>query len=194
MPNAITMLKSDHATVKRLLRELSETTERATKAREQLCLQIERELKTHAQLEEEVFYPAFKAVSEGSDAEDLFYEAAEEHHVVDMVLPAMKMANKNSPEFTAKAKVLKDLVEHHIKEEEGQMFAKARQLFSDEQLRELGELMQARRDTIEAMWDNPILRPMKKLQSAAHKMLPTKVKTAKATAIAKAMQAADERR
>ena len=194
MPNAITMLKSDHATVKRLLRELSETGERATKQRETLVAQLEREIKMHAQIEEEVFYPAFKAAARGSEAEDLFYEAAEEHHIVDMVLPALKAANPKSKEFTAKAKVLKDLVEHHIKEEETQMFAKARQLFSDEQLRELGDLMQARRETIEAMWDSPILRPMKKLQSAAHKMMPTKVKTAKATAIAKAMQAADERR
>jgi hemerythrin superfamily protein len=193
MPNAITMLKSDHATVKRLLRELAETGERATKQRETLVAQIERELKTHAQLEEEVFYPAFKAVSRGSDAEDLFYEAAEEHHVVDMVLPALKAANPKSHEFSAKAKVLKDLVEHHIREEEGQMFQQARSLFDEDQLRELGDLMQARRDSIEAMWDSPLLRPVKKLQSAAHKLLPTKVKTAKATAIAKAMERAEAR-
>lgn len=188
MPNAITMLKSDHATVKRLLRELSETGDRAVKQREMLVSKIERELKTHAQLEEEVFYPAFKAVSKGSDAEDLFYEAAEEHHVADMVLPALKAANPKSPEFKAKAKVLKDLLEHHIKEEETQMFAVARQLFEEEQLRELGDMMQTRRDTIEAMWDSPILRPMKKLQSAAQKFLPTKVKTAKAALIAKGME------
>jgi hemerythrin superfamily protein len=187
MPNAITMLKADHATVKRLLRELSETTERAVKQREQLVNQIERELKAHAQAEEEVFYPAFKAAAEKSEAVDLFYEAAEEHHVVDMVLPALKVANPKSKEFTAKAKVLKDLVEHHIKEEEGQMFAAARQLFDEEELRELGDMMQARKDAIEAMWDNPLLRPVKKLQSAVHKALPAKVKTAKATAIGKGM-------
>ena len=187
MPNAITMLKSDHALVKRLLRELDATTERAVKQRESLVAQIEREIKMHSQLEEEVFYPAFKAMTEKTDAEDLFYEAAEEHHVVDMVLPALKSANPKSHEFGAKAKVLKDLIEHHIREEEGQMFRKAQTLFSDEQLRELGDLMQKRKDSAEAMWDNPLLRPMKKLQSAAHKMLPTKVKTAKATAIAKGM-------
>ena len=188
MPNAITMLKSDHATVKRLLRELSETGERATKQRETLVAQIERELKMHAQLEEEIFYPAFKAASRGTDAEDLFYEAAEEHHIVDMVLPALKAANPKSKEFTAKASVLKELVEHHIKEEESEMFAEARELFGDDQLRELGDMMQARRDAIEAMWDNPLLRPVKKLQSVAHKLMPTKVKTAKATAIGAAMR------
>ena len=104
MPNAITMLKSDHATVKRLLRELSETGDRAVKQRETLVSQIERELKTHAQLEEEIFYPAFQAAAKGTDAEDLFYEAAEEHHVADMVLPALKAANPKSREFKAKAK------------------------------------------------------------------------------------------
>jgi hemerythrin-like domain-containing protein len=187
MPNAITMLKSDHATVKRLLRELESTTERAVKQRESLVSEIEREIKLHSQLEEEIFYPAFKAKTENTDAEDLFYEAAEEHHVVDMVLPALKAANPKSHEFGAKAKVLKDLVEHHIREDETQMFAQARSLFSDEQLRELGDLMQERKDSVESMWQNPLLRPVKKLQSAAHKMLPTKIKTAKATAIAKAI-------
>ncbi|HUP62472.1 MAG TPA: hemerythrin domain-containing protein [Thermoanaerobaculia bacterium] len=188
MPNAITMLKSDHVALKRLLRELTETTERAVKQRETLVAKIEQELKTHAQVEEEVFYPAFQAAAKGSDAEDLFYEAAEEHHVADMVLPALKAANPKSHEFTAKAKVLKDLIEHHIKEEEGQMFPKARKLFGDERLRELGELMQSRRETIEAMWNSRLMRPVKKLQSAVHKMLPTKVKTMKAAAIAKAME------
>ncbi|HEV7765415.1 MAG TPA: hemerythrin domain-containing protein [Thermoanaerobaculia bacterium] len=188
MPNAVTMLKSDHASLKRLLRELTETSDRALKQRESLVNQIERELKTHAQIEEEVFYPAFKAATKKTDAEDLFYEAAEEHHVADMILPALKAANPKSHEFKAKAKVLKDVIEHHIKEEETQMFVVARQVFDEDELREIGDLMQSRRDTIEAMWNNPILRPIKKLQSAAHKLLPTKVKTAKAALIAKAME------
>jgi len=185
MPNAITMLKSDHATVKRLLRELDETTERAVKQRERLCAEIEREIKIHAQLEEELFYPTFLAAAEkrGGD-DDLFYEATEEHHVVDMVLPALKAANPKSKEFGAKAKVLKDLVEHHIREEETEMFAQSRQLLDDSQLRELGDQMAARKETLVAMWTNPLLKPVKKLQSAAHKLMPTKVKNAKGAAIA----------
>ena len=188
MPNPITALKADHVRVKQLLRKLTETTDRAVKERERLVSEIEREIKTHAQLEEEVFYPTFKKVAEDSDAEDLFYEATEEHHVVDMILPALKAANPKSPEFKAKAKVLKDLIEHHVKEEEGEMFPKARQVFSDEQLRELGDLMAARRESIEAMWGNPLTRQIKKAQGMVHKLLPTKVKTAKATAIAKGLK------
>lgn len=188
MPNAITMLKADHVKVKRLLKQLTETGEKATKERERLVSEIERELKTHAQIEEEVFYPAFKAATEKTDAEDMFYEAAEEHHLVDIVLPSLKSASPKSHEFEAKAKVLLDLVEHHVKEEEGEMFAHAREVFSDEQLRELGDLMQSRRESIQSMWSNPLLRPVKKLQGAVHKVMPTKMKTAKATAIAKGMK------
>lgn len=193
MPNAITMLKSDHATVKRLLRELNATSDRALKQRESLVEQIERELKMHAQLEEEIFYPAFKSATRGTDAEDMFYEAAEEHHLLDIMLPALKSANPKSHEFEAKAKVLLDLIEHHVKEEENEMFKAARELFEEAELRELGDMMQARRETIEAMWDNPLLRPVKKLQSAAHKLMPTKVKTLKASVIAKAMERKEAR-
>ena len=184
MPNPITMLKADHVKVKRLLRELGATGSRAVKERERLVRDIERELKVHSQIEEELFYPTFKKVSEKTESEDLFYEATEEHHVVDMVLPALKAANPKSHEFEAKAKVLKDLVEHHIQEEEREMFAEARKLLDDEQLRALGDLMQSRKEMLETMWDSPILRPVKKIQSAVHKMLPTKVKNLKADAIA----------
>ncbi|MEA2570303.1 MAG: hypothetical protein QOI24_2304 [Acidobacteriota bacterium] len=183
MPNAITMLKADHVKVKRLLNELNQVT--APKQRESLVAEIERELKTHTQIEEEVFYPAFKAAAGKTDAVDMFYEAAEEHHLVDMVLPALKSANPKSHEFEAKAKVIKELVEHHVKEEENEMFPKMRQLVGDEQLREIGDLMQARREQIEAMWDHPILRQVKKAQSAAGKLMPTKVKTAKAAVLSK---------
>jgi hemerythrin superfamily protein len=188
MPNPINMLKADHTKVRRLLRELSETGDRAVKQREELVRRIERELKTHAQLEEELFYPTFKALAEDTESEDLFFEATEEHHVVDMVLPALKAANPKSHEFKAKAKVLKDLVEHHAKEEENQMFTAARKLMSDEQMEALGDMMQKRREMIEAMWDNRVLRPVKKMQGVVHKMLPTKVKNMKANAIAKLVE------
>ena len=191
MPNAITMLKSDHATVKRLLRELNSA--KNVRSRESLVAQIEREVKMHSQIEEEIFYPAFKAATEKTDKVDLFYEAAEEHHLVDIELPSLKAANPKSNEWKAKAKVLQELLEHHIKEEEGKMFAAARSLFDDQQLRELGDMMKARKDSLEAMWKNPLLRPVKKLQSVAQKFMPTKVKTAKATAIAKVMERREAR-
>ena len=184
MPNAITLLKSDHVTVKRLLRELDGTTERAVKERERLLGEIERELKIHSQIEEELFYPTFKKAAEDTEAEDLFYEATEEHHVVDMVLPELKSTNPKTPEFGAKAKVLRELVEHHAKEEETQMFTKARQLLNDQQLRILGDEMQARKESLQKMWNSAAGRAVKKAQGLVQKIMPTKVKNAKANAIA----------
>lgn len=192
MPNAITMLKQDHTKAKGLLKQLNNAT--AAREREQLVAEFEREIKTHSQIEEEVFYPAFLAAAKDSEDAHLFYEAAEEHHLVDIELPSLAAANPKSHEFEAKAKVMQDLIEHHVKEEEGQMFVAARELLSDEQLREIGDLMQTRKELIQAMWVNPITRPVKKLQGIAHKMLPTKVKTSKATAIAKAMEVREARR
>lgn len=193
MPNAIALLKADHVAVKRLLRELNATTERATKQRERLLADIEREIKIHSQIEEELFYPTFKKAAEDTEAEDLFYEATEEHHVVDMVLPALKSTSTKAPEFGAKAKVLLDLIEHHAQEEETEMFTKARRLLSDEQLRVLGEEMQARKKTLEKMWTNPMLKPVKVLQSAVQKITPAKIKNAKVNAIV-AMKRDDARR
>jgi len=186
MPNAITMLKADHTKVKQLLRRLNETN--GVKQREHLRGEIEREVKMHSQLEEEIFYPAFKAATRKSEEEHLVYEATEEHHVVDMVLPALMAANPKSQEFEAKAKVLMDLIQHHIKEEEGEMFVAAREALNEDQLRELGDMMQSRKETLLSMWEHPLLRPVKKLQGVAHKMLPAKIKNAKVNAIATAME------
>jgi hemerythrin-like domain-containing protein len=180
------MLKADHTKVKQLLRRLNETN--GVKQREHLCGEIEREIKMHSQIEEEIFYPAFKAATRRSEEEHLFYEATEEHHVVDMVLPALTAANPKSHEFEAKAKVLMDLIEHHIKEEEREMFTAAREALDEEQLRELGDMMTARKEALLQMWEHPLLRSVKKLQGVAQKLMPTKVKNVKAAAIATAME------
>ena len=190
MPNAITILKEDHRRLQALLTRLDDTTERGAKLREKLVADIEMEVKIHAQLEEEIFYPAYKEAARSKEDKEVFFEATEEHHVVDMVLPALKAANPKSDEFGAKAKVLKDLIDHHIEEEENEMFAKARKLLSASELNEVGEAMAARKETLVAMWKNPVTRQIKKVQSAAHKFMPTKVKNVKATVAGKAMTAA----
>ena len=180
MPNAITSLKADHTKVRKMLRELEATTERAVKTRESLLRDIEQELKIHSKLEEELFYPAFKQAAEKRDDRQMFYEATEEHHVVDMVLPELKFTSPKSEQFGAKAKVLKELVEHHIREEENEMFAKARQLMSSQELLELGEKIEARRETMIAMWENPVTGTIKRVQSVVEKVMPTSLKNAKA--------------
>ena len=137
--DAIALLKEDHAKVRALLGELEKTTEKATSRREELLQEIERELKIHTTIEEEIFYPAFREAAEKKDDRKLYYEAVEEHHVVDTVLAELKGTEVGSEVFAAKAKVLKDLVEHHAEEEETEMFPRAKKFLDQETLLKLGE-------------------------------------------------------
>src|SRR5256714_9878748 len=132
--DAISLLTQDHRKVKRLLKDLDATTERASSRREALLKEIENEIKIHSKVEEEIFYPAYKDAVRKSDGH-FYYEALEEHHLVDIVLPEMKASDVESEKFGAKAKVLRDLIEHHAEEEETEMFPKARKAMGDEELR-----------------------------------------------------------
>src|SRR5207253_6292586 len=164
--DAITLLTADHKKVRPLLGELEETSARAVDKRGELLQTIELELKVHAKIEEEIFYPAFQKAAEKQDDKKLYYEALEEHHVVDMVLAELKDTAPASEEFAAKAKVLKDLVEHHAEEEETEMFPRARKALGMARLRELGLELRIRKEQLSTgMWDraleilNPFARP-----------------------------------
>jgi len=135
----------DHKNVRQLLKRLEATTERSTDQREQLLSNIESEVKMHTMIEEEIFYPAYKDAVRTRDDKELYFEALEEHHVVDLVMPEIKSTETNSDDFGAKAKVLKDLIEHHAKEEETQMFPKARKAMGAARLKELGQEIQERK-------------------------------------------------
>ena len=139
--DAIALLKADHEKVMGLLESL----ERATGARRTKLLgQIEQELKVHTTIEEEIFYPAFREAARKKDDQTMYYEALEEHGVVKTVLP--DAANgANNEELKAKAKVLKELVEHHADEEEKEMFPRAKQVLDRDELRDLGARMEARK-------------------------------------------------
>jgi len=145
MPNAINLLKKDHENVKKLLSDLESTTARGAKKRQQLLDTIESELEVHTRIEEEIFYPAFEQAGRKEDDSELYFEAREEHRLVDDVLPKLKECDPGSTEFGGKATVLKDLVEHHAEEEEKEMFPRMRKLLSNEELEELGERMEERK-------------------------------------------------
>jgi len=152
--DAIALLQADHKKVRGLLRKL----EKAEKGdpRKNIFNQIEKELKIHTRIEEEIFYPAYRDAAPTKDRK-LYYEAKEEHHVVDMVLPEMKGSNVSSEVFAAKAKVLKELVEHHADEEESDMFPKARRALGPERLKELGTQLQTRKEQLSSgMWDRAL--------------------------------------
>jgi hemerythrin-like domain-containing protein len=140
--DAITLLKADHDKVKKLLAELETTTERGVKTRQELFATIKGELTVHETIEEEIFYPALK---EHPKAKDLVLEAYEEHHVVDQVMAELEGLDVSDETWGAKATVMKENVEHHIDEEEQEMFAQARKVFDKSELEDLGARMEERK-------------------------------------------------
>lgn len=146
--NAVTLLEDEHVTLKRMLRELDATTERAVKTRTELLAKVTDALRAHETIEEELFYPALKRHPK---AKDIVLEGIEEHNVVDILLGELATLAVDDEAWGAKASVMIENIEHHIGEEEDDMFVKARQVFSAEELRELGEAMAARRAEVKAM-------------------------------------------
>ena len=140
--DAITLLKHDHDKVKKLLTELESTTERGVKTRSELFATIKGELTVHEMIEEEIFYPELKAHPK---AKDIVLEGYEEHHVVDTLMKELEELDVTDESWGAKAVVMKENIEHHIEEEEGEMFVKARQVFDRDELVDLGERMAKRK-------------------------------------------------
>lgn len=139
MADILTVLKAEHAELRRLFEELDATTDRAVKKRQSLLQQIEKNLLPHAKWEETVFYPAF-AERASHDGLKTHAEAVEEHRVVEkLVIPDVKGAEPGSRTFAGNAKVFADLIDHHAREEETTMFAEARKLFSKQERAQLAE-------------------------------------------------------
>jgi hemerythrin superfamily protein len=140
--DAIALLKADHDKVKGLLNELESTTERGVKTRAELFATIKGELTLHETVEEEIFYPELKAHPK---AKDIVLEGYEEHHVVDLLMSELEALDVSDETWGAKAIVMKENVEHHIEEEEGEMFPQARQVFDRQELVDLGARMLERK-------------------------------------------------
>ena len=140
--DALQLLKADHDRVKKMLNELDETTERAEKTRTEGLAKLKHELTIHEAIEEEIFYPALK---QHAEAKDIVLEAYEEHDVVDAIMAEIEQTSFDDETWAAKFTVMKENLEHHIEEEEGEMFDKARDVFDRETLTSLGEQMEARK-------------------------------------------------
>ena len=143
--DALKLLKDDHQKVKKLLGELESTTERGVKTRQDLFTKVKQELVVHEAIEEEIFYPALQ---EHPKTKEIMLEAYEEHHVVDMVMAEIEGVAFDDETWGAKFMVMKENLEHHIEEEEGEMFKLAKQVFDRDELERLGESMAARKEQL----------------------------------------------
>jgi hypothetical protein len=138
--DAFNLLKADHRKVEELFEELESA---SGQAKMQVFQQIKTELELHTHIEETIFYPALE---EPKQTHDLTLEAYEEHDVVKKLLQELGRARTPNEEWEAKAKVLQENVEHHVEEEEGELFTKAEAALSEEQIEALGEQMEAEKE------------------------------------------------
>jgi hemerythrin superfamily protein len=136
---ATDVLKRQHRSVEKLFKEVEKTED--ARRRRQLLDQIESELKLHTKLEEEIFYPAVREVGTAK-AEEMVDEAFEEHHVVDLVLGELPQVDPEDERFEAKMTVLSELVEHHVEEEEKEMFPLAEKKLGAERMKELAQQLE----------------------------------------------------
>ncbi len=136
--DSITLLETDHRRFEDLLKQGEESTERAIKSRKELLETLTAELNLHELVEEKILYPALKSHPE---ARDIVLEGYQEHHIADVLTRELHGLSTDDEQWGAKFKVLKESLEHHIQEEEGEMFRKARGIFSREDLLEMGARM-----------------------------------------------------
>lgn len=139
--DAIKLLKEDHREVKKIFDEFEEAEDPSEQ--KELAAKAIQELKIHAKVEEELFYPALRKA--GVD-EDLMEEADEEHHVAKLVLAELELMEGTEDNYEAKFIVLAENVRHHIKEEEGELFPKAKK--TDIDMKALGEAMAERKEEL----------------------------------------------
>jgi len=139
-PDALELIRSDHREVDAFFAvALGEDTPAAQ--RRDAIAKIVQALTIHAQMEETLFYPALRKAG-GKDERDTVLEANEEHGVVKDLIAKIERVGPRDETIEAKVTVLKELVHHHVKEEEGTMFGEARKALGEERLQQLGEEMQ----------------------------------------------------
>jgi hypothetical protein len=134
----IALLETDHRRFEDLLKLGEETTERAMTRRGQVLDALTSELNVHEAIEEKILYPALKPHAE---ARDIVLEGYQEHHVADVLVKELHDCARDDERWGAKFKVLKESLEHHIEEEESNMFRTARAVLSREELNDLGTRM-----------------------------------------------------
>lgn len=147
--DAITLLRDDHELLRKLSKELAETSEKAIETRKKLLKRLEAELKAHTTIEEELFYPAILDASDDVEDARMVAEGIEEHRACDKkVIPDLHKADPSTIAYSGEAKVLKDYIFHHLKEEEEEMFPRVRELIGRKELQDLGEKMMARKKEV----------------------------------------------
>jgi hemerythrin superfamily protein len=143
--NAIDMLKQQHREVENMFKEFESLGDNAVKGKQRVFSEIADALAVHATIEEQHFYPAVKAKA----TEDVLLEALEEHLGIKRVIADLLKLDANDETFDAKVKVLKEQVEHHVEEEESELFPKVKKILDNAELERVAAKMEATARTLE---------------------------------------------
>jgi hemerythrin superfamily protein len=140
--NALEILKQDHQKVKGLFQEARQAHDQTR--RKDLFDRIDTELEIHAHIEETVFYPA---IEEHEELKEMVAEALEEHQEAKTLLDELEELGADNHDFGSKLQQLMEAVEHHVEEEEGEMFPKIREVFDEDELEQLGQELESAKGT-----------------------------------------------
>jgi len=143
--NVFDLLKKDHKKVSALFSDIEELSGKEVVKKEKLFNELNLELTAHTAFEEQYLYPLIK---EADKTHDLTLEAYEEHRLVKQLLSELGSMKKDIDEWDAKHTVLKELVEHHVEEEEGELFPKAKKVLSKEQIDDLTTKFKIEKDKL----------------------------------------------
>jgi hemerythrin-like domain-containing protein len=136
--DAISLLTNEHKVVKEILNKLI-SNDSEEKERDRLFVTLTENLNNHEIIEEKVFYPSLK---DHEETRELILEAIEEHHVADKIVAEMEKLKETGEKWMAKLTVLKENLEHHIQEEEQELFPKAKRILNQDTLDKLGDEME----------------------------------------------------
>jgi hemerythrin superfamily protein len=136
--DALALLVADHEKVRTLFKQFEELSDRATVSKKKIADQICKELTIHAEVEEAIFYPAVRDLLQETEVLD---EAVVEHSGAKNLIEQIKEMQPGDDLYDAKVKVLSEQINHHVKEEEGDMFTRIRKGKKNIDLMSLGEEM-----------------------------------------------------
>ena len=139
------LLKKDHRELMEILDQLKETSDRSFKKREDLFMQLKQEIVPHMRAEEKAFY---SVLLKSNEAKENAMEAMEEHHAAELVMNELDKMSKQEEFWHAKLSVFKEIIEHHIEEEEGKVFQDAEQVISENQMETILENFKSEKERV----------------------------------------------
>ena len=145
--NALNLLKKDHASVRTLFGRFERTGKTDLEKRNDLLAQIRREIQIHSRSEEEIFYPALKALN--GEGRQLVSQALNDHKDINDLLTQISRLKLTAKNFDDRFEALFEIVDQHVEEEEGEIFRFAEENCSEQELEDLGRQIQERKQFLD---------------------------------------------